>query len=167
MKDARIEYEKLRYVAIREKLAAEDPDLDEQTLADTTEGLTNLHEMLAAIVRGAVADETMAEALRQRIVDMGKRLERFVTRAQRRRELVRDTMVEADIAKIVKEDFTASLRSAPPHVVVIDESLIPQTFWEARPHLRRRELLDALKDGAEVSGAVLSNPGMSLSVRTK
>jgi hypothetical protein len=33
--------------------------------------------------------------------------------------------------------------------------------------LRKRELLDALKDGATIEGAMLSNPGMTLSVRTR
>jgi hypothetical protein len=36
-----------------------------------------------------------------------------------------------------------------------------------RPHLRRRELLDALKDGEPIEGALLSNPGMSLTVRKR
>jgi hypothetical protein len=64
-------------------------------------------------------------------------------------------------------DFTASLRSAPPHVVVTDEKLIPQSFWEMRPHLRKSDLLVVLKDGVEIEGAALSNTGMSLSVHTR
>ncbi len=76
-------------------------------------------------------------------------------------------MLETDIKKLQMPDFTASLRNAPPHVVVIDEKLIPQAFWEMRPHLRKSDLLAVLKDGVEVEGAALSNPGMSLSVRTR
>ncbi len=150
-----------QHIAIRERLLAEDADIDEQTLADTTEGLTDLHELLAAVVRGALEDEMLAEALKARMMGMAERRERFELRAEKRRQLVRDLM------KLSAPDFTASLRNAPPHVVVIDEKLIPATFWEQRPHLRKRELLDALKDGAQVEGAMLSNPGMSLSVRTR
>ena len=51
--------------------------------------------------------------------------------------------------------------------MVVDETLIPQTFFEMRPHLRKRDLLNALKDGAQFDGAVLSNPGLSLTVRTR
>jgi hypothetical protein len=76
-------------------------------------------------------------------------------------------MLKADVKTITKEDFTVSLRNAPPHVVVVDETLIPQTFFEMRPHLRKRDLLNALKDGAQFDGAVLSNPGLSLTVRTR
>jgi hypothetical protein len=36
-----------------------------------------------------------------------------------------------------------------------------------RPHLDKRRLLDEMKSGVEVPGATLSNPFLSLSVRTK
>src|SRR3974390_534869 len=44
---------RIHYKAVRERLAAEDPSLDEQTLADTVEGGTDLHENLQGGLRGA------------------------------------------------------------------------------------------------------------------
>lgn len=165
--DPNLDFEVRRHKAIRERLLIEDADIDEQTLADTTEGMTDLHELLAAIVRGALEDELLAHMLKVRMAEMAARLERYQHRAEKRRHLVRDVMLETDVKKLQMPDFTASLKNAPPHVVVVDEKLIPETFWEHRPQLRKRELLDALKDGAHVDGAALSNPGMSLSVRTR
>jgi hypothetical protein len=162
-----LDFEVRRTKAIRERVLIEDPDIDEQTLADTTEGLTDLHELLAAIVRGALEDEANIAKLKSQIMEKTTRLDRFQIRAEQRRELVRDVMIETDVKKLQMPDFTASLRAGQPHVVVVDENLIPQTFWEQRPHLRKRELLDAMKDGAQIEGAALSNPGMSLSVRTR
>lgn len=165
--DPHLDFEVRRHKAIRERLLIEDTDIDEQTLADTTEGLTDLHELLAAIVRGALEDEMLADALKARMIEMAERRERFQHRAEKRRELARDVMIEADVKKLQMPDFTASLKNAPPHVVVTDENLIPETFWEMRPHLRKNDLLAVLKDGVEVEGVALSNSGMSLSVRTR
>ena len=167
MNDRLIDFEKLKYIAIRDKLIANDSEIDEQTLADTLEGETDLTEMLAATVRALIMDETIAEALQLRIAEMTERLARFEQRAARRRELVRDAMADCDIKDIKQEDFTAALRNSPPKVVVIDESKIPQKYWEQRPHLRKAELLTALKQELHIEGAMLSNPGMTLSVRTR
>jgi hypothetical protein len=162
-----VDAEVRRCNAIREQLRAEYDGIDEATLADTVEGLVNLHELLTAIVRGALDDEAMIEAIKLRVSDMTARLARLRARAERRRQIVREAMADAHINKLTVPDFTASLRPGQPHVVVTDESIIPKIFFEQIERLKKRELGEAMKDGAEVTGAALSNPEMVLSVRTK
>ena len=57
-------FSRAKYQAIKQRFAAEHPGLDEQTLADTVEGLTDLHDIVAAIVRAAITDEALAQGLR-------------------------------------------------------------------------------------------------------
>jgi hypothetical protein len=156
------------YRAVRERIRALEPELDEQTLADTVEGLTDLHEILAAIVRAALADEALATGLKGRIAEMQERLERLQERAARRRQIVKDTMVKLDLKKLTAPDFSASIRPGMPALLVIDEAAVPSIYWEPRePRLDRQGLLAELKQGAEITGVTLSNPEPVLSVRTK
>jgi hypothetical protein len=156
------------YRAVRERIRTQDPDLDEQTLTDTVEGLTDVHEILAAIVRAALADEALATGLKGRIAEMQERLERLQERAAKRRQIVKDTMVELDLKKLTAPDFSASIRPGMPALLVIDEAAVPSIYWEPRePRLDRQGLLAELKQGAEITGVTLSNPEPVLSVRTK
>jgi hypothetical protein len=156
------------YRAVRDRIRAQNAELDEQTLADTVEGLTDLNEILAAIIRAALADEALAEGLKGRIAEMEERLERLQERAAKRRQIVKDVMVESDIKKITAPDFTASIRPGMPALMVLNEEAVPSIYWEPRqPRLKRQELALDLKGGAEVAGATLSNPEPVLSVRTR
>jgi Siphovirus Gp157 len=164
----KLEFSALRYRAIRDRIRAEDPQIDEKTLADTVEGLTDLHEIVAAIVRSALSDETLATGLKYRIADMQGRLDRLENRASKRRQIAKDIMVELDLKKITAPDFTISIRPGMPILLVLDEAAVPSMYWQpSAPRLNRQGLLCELKDGAEISGVTLSNPSPVLSVRTK
>jgi len=163
-----LEFAAISYRTIRDRIRAEDPTIDEQTLADTVEGLTDLHEIITAIVRSALVDEALASGLKCRIADMQGRLERLQDRASKRRQIAKDVMVDLDLKKLTAPDFTASIRAGMPALLVIDEAAIPKIYWEPRePRLNRQELVSELKQGAEITGVTLSDPEPTLSVRTR
>jgi hypothetical protein len=163
-----IEFAAVAYRTIRDRIRAEDPQIDEQTLADTVEGLTDLHDVVAAIVRAALADEALATGLKGRIAEMQDRLARLQDCASKRRQIAKDVMLELEIRKITAPDFTVSVRPGMPSLLVLDEKAVPSIYWQpVAPRLDRQGLLSELKDGADIKGVTLSNPEPVLSVRTK
>jgi Siphovirus Gp157 len=156
------------YNVWRERLIAEFPDLDEETLADTLQGLTSLPEMLAAIIRSSLEDEALAVGLSHRIGDMQARFERLELRRERKRQVVRVAMIAAQIPKLVEPEFAVGLRRGAPTLNVTDETVIPAAYWRAQPpKLDRDRLLRSLKSGVAVDGAGLRDPEVHLSVRTR
>ena len=109
-----IEFAAVTYRAVRDRIRAQDPHIDEQTLADTVEGLTDLHEIVTAIIRSALADEALATGLKGRIAEMQERLDRLQDRASKRRQIAKDVMVELDLKKITAPDFSVSSALACP-----------------------------------------------------
>ena len=133
---------------LREQIRNDYPDIDEETLADTLEGLTNLNEMLGAVVRSHLDDMAIIEALKSRTTDMQDRLSRISKRAEKKRELVTSVMEQADLKKLAEADFTVSLRSSSAPLVVTEEESIPEPFWKPQsPKLDRQGLIAALKSG--------------------
>jgi Siphovirus Gp157 len=163
-----VRVELVHHLKFRDRLLAEFPDLDEETLADTLEGITNLREMLAEVIRSALDDEAVASAVSIRLADLKVRLERFESRAKRKRQLALQAMAEAEISKLVEPDFTASLKQGAPSVDIQAEDRIPAAYWKPQPpKLDKLWILAALKTGTEIEGAVLADPKLQLTVRTK
>jgi hypothetical protein len=163
-----LEFANITFRAVRDRIRAEDPQIDEQTLADTVEGLTDLHEIVTAIIRSALADEALATGLKGRIAEMRDRLGRLQDRASKRRQIAKDVMVELDLKKITAPDFSVSMRPGMPSLLILDEAAVPSIYWQpVAPRLNRQGLLNELKEGADIKGVTLSNPEPVLSVRTR
>ena len=153
---------------LRARLEAAFPDADEETLMDTLEGMTSLTDSLAELLRSSQEDQSLASALRSRMSDMQERCARFDERARKKRGLVCTVMEEAELKKLVEPDFTVSLRPSRAPLMILDEAAIPGDYWKPQPaKLDRMGLISALSNGRDIPGAVLGNPPMTISVRTK
>jgi hypothetical protein len=156
------------HTELRRRLLELEPDLDEVTLADTLEGMTNLNEAIAELVRSALIDAAYAGGLKGRIDEMKQRLARLEARSAKKRQLALETMEAAGLPTIIAPDFTVTLKACPPSVRVTDEQSIPEWFWIPQPaRLDKRALIETLKAGTFVSGAELANPQNTISVRAK
>ena len=157
-----------KYQLLRQRLLMDFPSTDEETLTDTLEGITDLHEMIAAVIRSALVDEALHAGLRFRVDDMRERLSRLELRATKKRQLALDAMTEVSLTKLEQPDFTASTRAGSPALVVIAEDRIPEAYWLPQPpKLDRQAILGELRRGLDIPGAQISNPKPLLSVRTR
>lgn len=163
-----LQFSVIHYQDVRKRLKDHDPDIDEQTLSDTVEGLTSLPDILEAIIRSALVDEAMARGLKSRIAEMEDRLSRLQDRASKRRAIAKDVMVDIDLKKISAADFTASVRPGMPALQIVSEAEVPSIYWRpSAPQLNRQDLARDLKDGVQVAGATLKEAEPILTVRVR
>ena len=156
------------YLILGDKLKELYADIDDETLLDTLEGISDLPELVKAIVRSSLADEVLIAALKLRVEDMQVRLSRLKDRFDRKRELATWAMENAEISKIETEDFTLSLRRGPPRLQVDDQDKLPAEFFIPQPaRLDRTGLVHALKRGDIIPGSILIAGEMHIAVRTR
>ena len=156
------------YRRLADQLKADFAGLDDETLNDTLEGLSDLPQMIEELVRSSLDDEALASGLKARLADMAARLSRIQDRALRKRELACRAMAGAEMRALQAEDFSVSLRQGQPRLVVTDETRIPQAYLIPQaPRLDRQGLAASLKAGAQIDGAALEAGHPHISVRTK
>ena len=153
---------------LKEQLRVQFPDADDQVLADTLEGISDLDQLLIALIRSADEDQILVNGIKARIEELTERKKRLEHRIEAKAGIALRTMERANLPKIEAPDFTLSTRRTPASVVITDEKVIPAQFWRAQdPVLDKKAISEALKAKNEVPGASLSNGGVSLAIRRK
>ena len=66
------------YELLRERIALQFPEIDDETLRDSTDGFSNLTETIAAVLRFRREDLALATALKAQLKEMGFRTPRLV-----------------------------------------------------------------------------------------
>ena len=156
------------YLILSDQLKAQYAEIDEETHADTLEGLSQLPELIEAVVRSSLEDEVYIQGLKARIEDMQARLARFRSRKEKKRALVSWAMEKAGLEKIQVPEFSIFMRSGPPHLEISDEQKIPGEFFvPLAPRLDRSGLIAALKRGVPIDGAYLAEGQAAITVRVK
>src|SRR5258707_10948937 len=110
------------YVALRDALKAQFAEIDDETLEDTLEGLSDVRAIVGEVARSCISDDTMASALRRRIDEMRERLARIEAGRERKRELALIALRQMGVTKLVEPDFTVSVRKGAPAVALVDEA---------------------------------------------
>ena len=147
------------YRADAEKLA--DMDLDEQTLADTLEGLGGELEVKAQNVIMFTRNlEATAAAIKEAEAQMAARRKALENRAAGLRRYVLENMQFAGIQKIECPFFKLSIRDNPAAVEIYEPGLIPAQFMKQPepppPSPDKTAIKAAITAGTEVPGAKLT-----------
>lgn len=155
------------YRAAAEKLA--DLDLDEQTIADTLEGLSGDLEVKA--VNTAMVARNMqglAAQIKEAEQAMAARRKALEGRAERLTAYLLANMQHAGISKIESPHFCLSIKNNPAAVVINEPGLIPAEFMRQPepppPSPDKTAIKEAIKAGKEVPGAHLAQ-GVRLEIR--
>jgi hypothetical protein len=164
----RLHNEAITYRQIADELKKNYERLDDETLRDTLEGISNLPEMLEAIIRSSLDDEIMMVGLKPRLEQMQERLARYKARYERKREIAGWVMQVSGLSKLESPDFSLYLRDGVLRLAIIEEGAIPANFLIPQPaKIDRAMLLEELRRGQEVPGASLAPGQPFIAVRLK
>lgn len=155
------------YIADMEKL--KDMDLDEQTLADTLEGMAGDLEVKSTNVAMFMRNlENTAAAIKEAEKDMAARRKAIENRIDRIKDYLKVNMERTGITKIECPYFVISVKKNPPALKVEDEAKIPDKYFTIPepppPVLDKAKLKDDLKAGVQIEGAILT-AGTSLQIK--
>ena len=158
-----------QYHRLRELLIDYLPSVDDETIRDTLEGITNLHEMIAAVIRSALVDEALQAGLRTRLEEMRRRQARLEERSAKKRELALEAMCEVGLKKLEQPDFTVSARAGVLSLIIMSEELVPDPYWVPQPPKLDRQTLLADREARRRDPRCPTWQSMTdaLAVRTK
>ena len=156
-----------QYLVDLQKL--QEMEIDEQTFADTLEGLSGDLEVKATNVAMFVRNlEASAEAIKAAEKQMAERRKVLESKADRIRQYLLDNMTRTGITKIECPYFVLSVRKNPPAVEVLNQDMIPDEYFDIpeppAPTLNKNRLKEDLKAGVIVEGVKLT-AGQSLSIK--
>jgi len=156
-----------QYRADADKLA--DMDLDDQTLADTLEGMGGELELKAEnVVMFARNLEVTAAAIKDAEAQMAARRKAMESRAASLKRYVLENMQFAGITKIEGPLFKLSVRENPPAVEIFEPGLIPLEFMTQPepppPAPNKTAIKAAIAAGVDVPGAKI-NRGTRLEIK--
>ena len=137
-----------------------DAGYDDQTIADTLEGLSgefnDKAESVTKFIRNLEAASAARSAEAKRLADEAKAIDKKIEGIK---QYLLTSMQRTGIEKVSGQLFVISLQNNPASVHVTDESLIPRDYWKQPepppPSLDKNLIKQAIKDGHTVPGAEL------------
>lgn len=148
-------------------LLAAYPELaeDEELRADTIEGETDAHRVLARIVAVERDADSMSKAIAERQRDLAARKARHERKKEAMRVLLFRLLKAAGLPKVTLPEATVSIGKGRDSVEIIDEDALPDWAYETERKPKKKEIMERLAANENVPGAVLKAGGETLTVR--
>jgi hypothetical protein len=153
---------------LREGLLRDHPDIDEETLSDTLDGITGAKDAIRRLIRNAVEDAAQADGLDNYIDALKARKDRIMDRSKARRAAAMAMLQEIGESKIDSPEFVATVGHSKGALRILDEKLLPP--WALKPSdpVPDGKLIRAvLAEGKDVPGATMTNGEPFLTVRPR
>lgn len=154
---------------IRLQEIAEDADQETmETVLDTMEGLEYEIEVkadnYARIIRNLTADVEGLKTEIERLTGRKKALESNISSLKARLE---DAMIQTGKEKFKTELFSFGIQNNPPSVVLDTEdfNLIPKDYVHYEPKLDKKQMLQDLKNGKDMTGIAHLEQSRSLRIK--
>ena len=165
----RLEQAMSALLSARARLLAEDPDIesDERLYLDCLEGQSegDPFDVLDRVIRAAIHAGSMADAAKRRADEISARAARYARRRDNLRAAAFAALDALGIRKHERPDFVASVRAGTASVQITDGDAVPAAYTRSVKVIDKAAILAALKTGAEVPGAELSNAIPSLALK--
>jgi len=148
------QYQSLKTLALSD-------DIDEQTLADTLEGLEgDLQVKGANVAAFALNLRAMRDLLTDAAAKLAQRAKVADNHYARVCNYLQSCMEATGTQKISSDELVASIRKNPPSVMVDPAAVLPERFMKPSPpppppSPDKRAIGDALKAGEEIPGCQL------------
>jgi len=135
-------------------------EFDEQTIADTLEGMSDRIEIKAENVGMFILNlEAQGNAIKDAEKRMADRRKSIEAKAESIRRYLKDNMDRVGITKIENPYFSLNIKNNPPSVVITDAGKIPSNYYNypeaPPPSPDKTAIAKALKAGEIIEGAYL------------
>ncbi|ADQ06485.1 Gp157 family protein [Caldicellulosiruptor hydrothermalis 108] len=143
-----------QFKQLQEMLEDEGVDIDavKNTLELVEFDFTEKIESIAKLIRSLEYEIEVYKNEEQRIANKRKSKEK---KRDWLKQYVQEQMEKVGLEKVKTPLFTVSIQTNPPSVEIVDETLIPETYFRIEKIPLKKEILEALKQGQEVPGVMI------------
>ncbi|KOR24152.1 siphovirus Gp157 family protein [Clostridium sp. L74] len=134
----------------------DNPEVPKEVLE---ESLNQIHEEMdiklenvAKVIKSIEVDAKGLKEEEKRLADRRKSLESRITNLKQYAE---NSMKAVGVKKIKGKVFTLGIQKNVPSVEITEEENIPEEYFAIEKKLVKKDILEALKEGIEISGAAI------------